>query len=123
MARIDLLVQEQDSLVLTDLKTARSRWSPSHVEDAAEQLLLYGELARALLPGESLRLRFLVVTKAKAPAVEEHEVLFDERRRERTRRVYERTWRAMRAGHIYPAPSPASCGGCPYRRPCREWRR
>ncbi len=44
LARIDLLVDDGDGLVLTDFKTARSNWSDEHVRDAAGQLLLYHEL-------------------------------------------------------------------------------
>jgi CRISPR/Cas system-associated exonuclease Cas4 (RecB family) len=121
LARVDLLVDTGDALVVTDLKTARSRWSPQQAEDSAEQLLLYSQLARDLLPGKPLRLQFLVITKAKSPLVESHAVPVDAARLERTRRVIQRTWKAMQAGHVYPGPSPLNCGGCPYRGPCQRW--
>jgi CRISPR/Cas system-associated exonuclease Cas4 (RecB family) len=121
LARVDLLVDTGDALVVTDLKTARSRWSPQQAEDFAEQLLLYSQLASDLLPGKRLRLQFLVVTKTKSPLVEAHTVPVDAARLERTRRVVQQTWRAMQAGHVFPAPSPLNCGSCPYRDPCRRW--
>jgi putative RecB family exonuclease len=121
LARIDLLVDEGDSLVLTDLKTARSRWSALQVEDGGGQLLLYSKLVKEILPGKPLRLEFAVITKAKTPSIETHAVASDAGRIERTRLVIERTWRAMSAGHVYPSPTPMNCGGCPYRGPCREW--
>jgi hypothetical protein len=34
----------RDALVITDFKTARSRWSAGHADDAGEQLLFYSEL-------------------------------------------------------------------------------
>ena len=50
LARIDLLTMTDEALVVTDFKTARSRWSSDHADEAGEQLLLYGELARRLTP-------------------------------------------------------------------------
>jgi putative RecB family exonuclease len=122
LARIDLLVETEDALLVADFKTARSRWSDAQVEDQGEQLLLYSELARRLLPGKSLRLEFAVLTKGKTPAAERYLVPLDPHRVERTRRIVERIWRAIEAGHFYPAPSPMNCPSCPYRRPCREWK-
>jgi putative RecB family exonuclease len=121
LARIDLLVDDGDEVVITDLKTARSRWSAQQVEDGGGQLLLYSELVKEILPGKPLRLEFAVITKAKSPVIETHSVTYDAARIARTRRVIARTWQAMAAGHFYPAPSPMNCGGCPYRGPCREW--
>jgi putative RecB family exonuclease len=121
LARIDLLVDDGDEVVITDLKTARSRWSAQQVEDNGEQLLLYSELVKEILPGKPLRLEFAVITKAKSPSIETHSVTYDAAGIARTKRVIERTWRAMSAGHVYPSPSPMNCGGCPYRGPCREW--
>lgn len=122
LARIDLLIEGDDALSVIDLKTARSRWSQQQAEDSGEQLLLYSELAKELVPGKPLRLQFLVITKAKSPVVEMHSVIVDSRRIERTKRVVERTWKAMLAGYVYPAPSPMNCGGCPFRTPCAAWR-
>jgi CRISPR/Cas system-associated exonuclease Cas4 (RecB family) len=121
LARIDLLVDEGDALVVTDLKTARARWSKNQAEDSAEQLLLYSELVNELFPGKPLRLQFAVVTKTKNPVLETYSIAVDSDRVRRTKRVVERTWKAIQAGHIYPAPSPMNCGGCPYREPCRLW--
>ena len=61
LACVDLLVDEGDGLKLTDLKTARSRWSREQVQDSAGQLLLYHELAKPIADGrwkvEESRLR------------------------------------------------------------------
>lgn len=121
VGRVDLLVESADELVLTDLKTSRSRWSVDQVEDAGPQLLLYSDLVQQLVPGKRLRLRLGVITKAKEPAVELHEVAADPQQIIRTKRVVARVWRAIAAGHFYPSPSPLACGSCPYREPCREW--
>ena len=121
LGRIDLLVETSDELIVTDLKTARSRWSAEQVDDQAGQLLLYSELVRPLAPQKKLWLQFAVVTKAKVPSVEVHEVATDAKQIDRTKRIVERVWKAIEAGIFYPAPSPTQCLSCPFRESCRKW--
>ena len=121
LGRIDLLVETNDELILSDLKTSRSRWSPEQVDDQAGQLLLYSELVRPLAPRKKLRLQFAVVTKAKLPSVEVHEVVADPNKVDRVKRIVERVWKAIEAGVFYPAPSPTQCPSCPFRESCRKW--
>lgn len=121
LARIDLLVDAGDELIVTDFKTARSRWSRDQADDSAGQLLLYAELVRRLLPGKSLRLHFTVLTKTKEPAVDQHEVEHAPARIQRSLHTVDRVWRAISEEHFYPAPSPMNCPSCPFREPCRRW--
>ncbi|QDU59570.1 PD-(D/E)XK nuclease superfamily protein [Planctomycetes bacterium Pan216] len=121
LARVDLLTETSDSLIVTDFKTAKSRWSTHQAEDAGEQLLLYSELAKELAPGKRLRLAFAVITKTTKPVAERCPVSIDADRLTRTRRIVERVWKAIEAGHFFPSPSPIACGSCPYRAPCRRW--
>jgi len=121
LARIDLLVEDDTELAVVDLKTARSRWSKEQAADSAEQLLLYSELARSLAPDKTLVCRFIVITKAKTPIVEQHTVPVDPQRVERTKAVVGRVWKAIAAGSFYPAPSPIACGSCAFREPCQQW--
>ncbi|MDB5340524.1 MAG: hypothetical protein JWN70_6143 [Planctomycetaceae bacterium] len=121
LARIDLIFETDEALVVRDFKTSRSRWHDGQAENQAEQLLLYSELTRQLIPGKSLQLEFAVFTKTKEPTVERHPVLHDPRRIARTKRVIERVWQAIESNLYYPAPSAMSCPGCPYRKPCRAW--
>ena len=121
LARVDLLIDEGEDLAVIDLKTARSRWTQDQADFNAEQLLLYHELAKRLMPGKSLRLRFVVVTKTKQPTVEVYEVEYDQQRLERTKETVKRVWRAIEGGNFFPAPSAMSCPGCAYRDACRAW--
>jgi len=121
LGRLDLVVEAPDAVIVTDLKTARSRWSSAQVEESSEQLLLYHELVKTFAPAKRVRLRFAVLTKTKTPAVELHEVPVDSRRVERTKRIVERVWRAIDTGVFYPAPSPQQCSSCAFREPCRRW--
>ncbi len=121
LARLDLLVVTTDALVITDFKTSRSRWKVGQAQDQAEQLLLYSELAKQILPGKELWLEFAVVTKAKTPIAERHRVQIDRQRIDRTKNLVLRVWQAIEAEHFYPAPSPMNCPSCPFREPCRNW--
>ena len=120
--RIDLVTEDSDSLVLTDFKTSRGKWSPEQAEDASEQLVLYSKLAGELAPGKKLVTRFLVLTKTKDPVIEEH--LGDVRpdRLARTVTSVERVWKAIASENFYPAPSVVGCASCGYRKACEGWR-
>jgi putative RecB family exonuclease len=121
LARIDLLTTTSDAMVITDFKTSRSRWSQNQAENSSSQLLLYSELARRLLPDREVRLRFLVLTKTKTPTVEAFNVDVSAHRAHRIVKAVEHTWRAIEAGHFYPAPSSMNCPTCPYRSACNAW--
>lgn len=122
LGRIDLIVETADAVQVTDLKTARSRWSRDQAEELAPQLLLYHELAKTLAPRKRMRLRFAVISKTQTPTVDLHEVPVDVKQIDRTKRVVERVYKAIAAEMFYPAPSPMQCPTCPFRAPCREWR-
>jgi putative RecB family exonuclease len=121
LARIDLIVETDETLTVTDLKTSRSRWSANQADDSGEQLLLYSELARHLAPDKTLRLEFAVVTKTAKPTVERWTVANNANRIARTKQIIRRVWKSIESGNFFPAPSPISCGGCPFRKPCRAW--
>jgi putative RecB family exonuclease len=121
LARVDLLVDMTDYLVITDLKTARCSWNDLKVEDFAPQLLLYSELVKPLADGRPIKLEFAVLTKTKVPELIIHDVPLDPQQVERTKKTVERVWQAIQAGNFYPSPSPTNCGTCPYRQPCRAW--
>lgn len=122
LGRVDLLLETDDSVIVLDFKTSRSSWSDQQAEDQSEQLLLYADLVRKLIPGKQLRLQFAVITKAKSPKVQLLEASFDESKLNRTKRVFESVWSAISAGHFYPAPNPMQCSGCGYRSQCDAWR-
>ena len=119
--RVDLLTEDSDSLVVTDVKTSRGKWSQEQVEDSGEQLLLYSHLASEISPGKKIATRFLVLTKTKEPVVEEHTREVEPAAVKRTLAGVERVWRAIESGVFYPAPSTVGCAGCGYRTACRAW--
>ena len=121
VARMDLAVQSDDELTVTDFKTSRGRWNSEQVAQQAEQLLVYADLAGKVIGGKQIKLQFAVLTKAKAPVLELHEVEFDSARLDRTKAVFSRVWDAIKSGNVYPAPSPLNCHSCGYQTACRAW--
>lgn len=121
LARLDLVVECEDAVTITDFKTSRSRWSHEQAEDSATQLLIYRELAGSLVGDKPVRLQFGVLTKTKEPSVEIHSVADNPRQVDRVRRIIERVWEAIQSENFYPAPSPMQCSGCGYRKTCRAW--
>jgi CRISPR/Cas system-associated exonuclease Cas4 (RecB family) len=119
--RVDLLTEDDDQLVISDVKTSRSRWGADQAEESAEQLLLYSRLASELAPGKKIVTRFLVLTKTKEPVVEEHVAEVKPEKVARTLAGAQRVWQAMQSGLFYPAPSPMACAGCPFREACSKW--
>ena len=119
--RVDLLTEDPDSLVITDIKTSRGKWSQEQIEDSGEQLLLYSHLASEIAPGKKIATRFLVLTKTKEPVIEEHVREVEPAAVKRTLAGVERVWRAISAGNFYPAPSTMSCASCGYRAACSAW--
>jgi CRISPR/Cas system-associated exonuclease Cas4 (RecB family) len=119
--RVDLLTEDSDSLVITDIKTSRGKWSAEQVEDSGEQLLLYSHLASEISPGKKIATRFLVLTKTKEPVIEEHVREAEPAAVKRTLAGVERVWRAVESAVFYPAPSTVACAGCGYRSACRAW--
>jgi putative RecB family exonuclease len=119
--RVDLLTEDSDSLVITDIKTSRGRWSQEQVEDSGEQLLMYSHLASEIAPGKKIATRFLVLTKTRETVVEEHVREVNRAAVKRTLAGVERVWRAIEAGVFYPAPSTMNCASCGYRAACRGW--
>jgi CRISPR/Cas system-associated exonuclease Cas4 (RecB family) len=121
LARVDLIVDTGDELIVSDFKSSRTAWNSYKVQDTAPQLLLYSELVKPMADGRPIKLAFAVVTKTKLPVLTVHDVPFDAQLIERTKKTVEQVWAAIQAGHFYPNPSPANCGTCPYRGPCRRW--
>ncbi len=121
LARLDLLSEAPDAIVITDFKTSRSAWSSEQVEESAGQLYLYSELVRRLLSHKPLRLEFIVATKGKEVSVTRHAVPCRERQIARTLHIADLVWQGISEQRFMPSPSVMNCATCPYREPCRRW--
>jgi putative RecB family exonuclease len=123
LTRIDLIECDRERLIVTDFKTARSMWSPKTANENAEQLLLYGRAAEAIAHeiGANVQLQFVVLTKAKTPKIESFPIEYTALRTERSVQIIRQVFLAMKAGNVYPAPSPTQCPSCPYQHECRRF--
>jgi len=119
---VDLLLETDDAVIVRDFKTSRSQWDQQQATDQSDQLLLYADLVRKVIPGKQLRLQFAVLTKARDPKIQLLETPFDEGKLDRTKRIFESVWSAIQSGHFYPSPSPMQCPSCGYRTQCDAWR-
>lgn len=70
-----------------------------------------------------MKLRFVILTKAKTSKVEAIEIKADPDQVQRSTTVIRRVFRAMQTGVVYPSPSPLTCNGCPFQRRCASWHR
>jgi len=102
LARIDLVVDTGDELLVSDFKTSRSTWTADHIGESSSQLLLYSELVKELAEGRKIRLEFAVLTKAKLPEMIRNPVPFNSAQVERTKKVVANVWRAIQTGNFYP---------------------
>jgi hypothetical protein len=124
VARIDVMWQAENGLHLMDLKTSKSRWSAAKVDESADQLLLYQQLASRMDASQTLHLHFGVVSKAKSPAVQLLDVpASDDKRRDQIIDVMLPVWNGIKAGVDFASPSPMNCSTCGYQSRCPAYRR
>ncbi|WP_397570414.1 RecB family exonuclease [Schlesneria sp. T3-172] len=119
-ARIDLMIEHPDSLVVTDFKTSRSRWSENDATASEGQLLIYHELVRELA-NKPVRLQFAVITKTKEPTIELKSIVPESQKIERIRRLIQNVWLGIKSGVFYPVPNVMNCPTCGYRDRCSRW--
>ena len=123
VARVDHIEGVNHELVVTDFKTTRSMWNRDTAEDHSEQLHLYAEAVRTIAEDFNfpVKLRFIVITKAKAPRVEAMEIKADPKRVERSTLVIQKVFEAMQTGVVYPSPNVMNCSSCPFKIRCSKW--
>ncbi len=91
---VDLLLETDDAVIVRDFKTSRSAWDPQQATDQSDQLLLYADLVRKVMPGKQRRLQFAVLTKARDPKIQLLETPFDESKLDRMS-IPGRKWRTI----------------------------
>ena len=118
-AKVDYVRLTNEGLVLRDYKTARSRWNPDKVEEAAPQLRLYAKLLDRELEvyGPVQQLEFVVVTKAVKPTVVLHQVI---RKQESVQACIDQigsVWDGIRKS-VFPTRPGWPCKSCPFASKC-----
>jgi CRISPR/Cas system-associated exonuclease Cas4 (RecB family) len=120
LARLDLIVESEDEILITDFKTSRARWSSADAIANEGQLLIYHELIREFAD-KPIKLQFAVITKTKQPDVELRTIAPEPQKIERIRRLVQNVWTNIQFGRFYPVPSAMNCPTCGYRDQCSRW--
>src|SRR5262249_46596886 len=114
-ARIDRVHVETTpkgrELVISDYKTTRAMWSPNTAHEHAEQLILYA-LAVENMAEEfeaSVKLQFIVLTKAKTPKIDALVIRATIDRAMRSIQIIRQVFHAMQTGIVYPVVSQMNC--------------
>ncbi len=119
-SRIDLLELQGTDLVVSDLKSSRSRWNDTKVAESIPQLVLY---ATGLLPlmrelgATRIVTKFVVVTKAKKPVVQVLQPQCSQADVVRLKEQVAETWTAIQTGLFVKRESWA-CAQCPFKSRC-----
>src|SRR5579862_267485 len=115
--RLDLLELRGTDLLVTDLKTSRSRWNDAKVSESLPQLVLY---ANGLMPllrelgATRIVPQFVVVTKAKKPVVQVLQPQASQTDVERLKQQVQDTWTAIKRD-VFPTREGWHCSQCSYR--------
>jgi RecB family exonuclease len=119
-ARIDLVMVEEENLVVEDLKTSKSRYSPAKVAESLPQLIVYSAAVSRMV-GElglkRVRPRFTVLTKAVTPIVQTIEPEASQADVVRLRELVVETSDAIAKG-VFPRREGWQCAHCPFRQRC-----
>jgi RecB family exonuclease len=118
--RLDLLELRGTDLIVSDLKTSKSRWSEAKIADGLPQLVLY---AHGLMPilrelgATRIVPRFVTVTKAKKPVVQVLQPTATQADVTRLKQTVAETWNAIQSD-VFPRYESWACAQCPYQRRC-----
>ena len=119
-SRIDLLELHGTDLVVSDLKTSRSRWNDTKVQESIPQLVLY---ATGLLPlmrelGANLIVtKFVIVTKAVKPKVQILQPQCSQEDVVRLKENIAETWSAIQTG-LFVKRESWQCSQCQFKHRC-----
>ena len=119
-SRIDLLELHGTDLVVSDLKSSRSRWNDTKVAESIPQLVLY---ATGLLPlmrelgANRIVTKFIVVTKAKKPVVQVLQPQASQDDVVRLKQTITETWSAIQTG-LFVKRESWQCASCGFRHRC-----
>ena len=119
--RVDLVaLASNGDLVIADLKTSRSRWNEIKLREAIPQLVLY---ASGLIPmframkAKRFVARFIVITKAKVPLIQELNAHIDQSDVDKLKRLVNEVWSGIQQEVFIQRPGWA-CAQCPYKNRC-----
>jgi RecB family exonuclease len=119
-ARIDLVAVEGDNLVVDDLKTSKSRYSPAKIAEALPQLIVYAAAVAKMvreLGLKRIKPRFTVLTKTVTPVVQIVEPTASQADVVRLKELVTETADAI-SKEVFPRREGWQCAHCPYAGTC-----
>ena len=120
VAVIDLLSHDEDELLVTEFKTSGRRYHELEA-DTTLQASCYANAVRERYD-RTPKVRYTVLVKTKTPAVQNLVTTRTDADLGRLGDVVQAVELAITAEAFYPIESTMNCSGCPFFKPCREWR-
>lgn len=119
VAFVDLVVQEEGRLKVTEFKTAARMYSGFDVESSLQATCYVHAVLQQ--SGELPDVEYAVFVKTKTPKLQRLTTTRTEQDVGRLGDLVQTIERAIALNLFYPNVSQMNCSGCPYRQPCREW--
>ncbi|MCZ7645930.1 MAG: PD-(D/E)XK nuclease family protein [Planctomycetota bacterium] len=120
VARLDSVERRGEDLLVTDVKTSKSRYGETKILESVGQTVLYSHAAVELLRALGARRivpRFVVVTKGKSPVVQVIEPPVGREDAQRVRELVADAHQAISAG-AFPRNESWRCARCPFADKC-----
>lgn len=118
--RLDLLELDGPDLIVTDLKTTRSRWNQTKIKEALPQLVLYAHGLMGLLHdlgAKRIVPRFVVISRGRTPVIQTIEPQVFKEDVDRLKRRLSDVCQGIRK-EIFPQRTGWQCGQCPFKKRC-----
>lgn len=118
--RLDLVQLAGTELILSDVKTSKSRWGSAKTAESILQLVLYANAITPLakeMGAARIVPRFIVVTKAASPVVQIVDPHATQNDVDRLKQLVSGAWLGIKSGVFFRNESWA-CSQCPYRCHC-----
>jgi putative RecB family exonuclease len=116
----DLIVRDRDGLKVTEFKTSGRRYGELETETSL-QASCYAHAVHERY-GEHPKVEYTILVKTKTPQIQHLETARNEGDICRLGDIVGAIDRAIEESIFYPIESSMNCSGCPFLRPCREWR-
>ena len=119
--RLDLIELRGEDLVITDLKSSRSKWGDDKARENLPQLVLYAHAVLGQLEdlgAKRVVLRFVVVTKGKNPVVQVLSPAVSHEDSTRVKQLVSDCWQAISTATAFHRREGWQCKQCPFRKRC-----
>lgn len=116
----DLITRDNGELTVTEFKTSGRRYGELEAEGSL-QASCYAHAVQDCYD-EQPRVRYTILVKTKTPQIQHLETVRNETDVNRLGDIVQVMERAIEAEAFYPVESAMNCAGCPFFKPCKEWK-